>query len=61
MQKWEYLDLTLEHTRKRSDKIGGEKVDQIYQNEAALNALGEEGSELVGFTPIEFVLKRPKG
>ena len=65
MQRWEYMYCSLVHTRTRGEKIGGEGVGRIQQNEAILNALGAEGWEVVGFSAPganyrEVILKRSR-
>ena len=71
MSRWEYLYIRTPHTRTKTEKLGGEKVEHVYQVEAILNALGADGWEVVGYhyansyagvTPAPyFVLKRPAG
>ncbi len=47
MQKWEYLCLEAPHALTKDDRVAGEKVRHVPKIEAILNALGEEGWELV--------------
>lgn len=52
MQRWEYQVVVLPHTRTRDEKVGGEKVKHIYQQEASLNEYGSQGWEVVGRASI---------
>ncbi len=67
MVKWEYMYLDLKHTRTHEGKIAGEDARHIYQSEAILNELGNEGWEVVaaanpgmGQFNVMVILKRPK-
>jgi hypothetical protein len=63
VQKWEYLQLSLPHSREKSDKIAGEQAGHVVQIEAILNELGNQGWEVVGYSATGshyFTLKRPK-
>ena len=48
MQKWEYMCIKASHSRTKDTKMGGEKASHIPQIDAIMNALGDEGWELVG-------------
>lgn len=47
MQKWEYMCIQAPHTRAASTKVAGENAVRVPQVEAIMNALGDEGWELV--------------
>jgi hypothetical protein len=53
MRQWEYRCVVANHTWTENIEIGGERAQIVYQIEAIMNALGEEGWELVGVRPYE--------
>lgn len=67
MEQWQYAYVHLPHDRTSSEKVGGDKVEHLYQIEAILNAYGQQGWEAVGiaaFTgkgPATFLLNRRVG
>ena len=72
MTRWEYMFVLLPHDRTRDEKVAGETVKRVYQIEAILNELGDQGWEVVGVEfaahsgmggvgQPRFALKRAKG
>jgi hypothetical protein len=65
-QRWEYLAVRLPHDRQRSETIAGVQAFRVPQDEAILNALGDEGWEAVAATwpgegaVLQVLLKRPR-
>ena len=49
MQRWEYRVVYLPHRRSEEEKIAGEKVQTVVQQQAILNEYGQDGWEVVGF------------
>ena len=49
MQRWEYRVVYLSHRRTEEEKIAGEKVQTVVQQQPILNEYGQDGWELVGF------------